>query len=169
MLNKTLRKAREACGLSQKELAEMVETHPTRISRIEAGGEMLGFDKTAAYAKALRVEQKLLVEGAAQALLEREGLRYRVKVKRGRPPKNIAKKMKQERQERGLSLLDVATALGVSRPRIVEIERGEKVMKISSAMKLASALGAPRKHFLQMALQDAVNSKCGNAFLVEVR
>lgn len=169
MLSKMLRKAREARGLSQKELAELVETHPTRISRIEAGGEMLGFDKTAVYAKALKVEQKLLVQGTAQAMLDREGLRYRVKVKKGRAPKNISQRMKRERQQRGLSLLDVANALGVSRPRIVEIERGGKVMKIASAVKLASALGAPRKRFLQFALQDAVNTKCGSSFLVELQ
>jgi transcriptional regulator with XRE-family HTH domain len=169
MLCNTLRKAREACGMSQKELAEIVETHPTRISRIEAGGEMLGFDKTAVYARALRVEQKLLVEGAAQAMLDREGLRFKVRVTKGRPQKNMAQQMKRERQDRGLSLLDVATALGVSRPRVVEIERGDKVMKISSAMRLASALGAPKRQILQMALQDAVNNKCGGTFLVEVR
>ncbi|MEN9579734.1 MAG: hypothetical protein RJA70_2743, partial [Pseudomonadota bacterium] len=34
---------------------------------------------------------------------------------------------------------------------------------------LASALGAPKRQFLQFALQDAVNNKCGGTFLVEIR
>lgn len=169
MLSDTLRKAREASGLSQRQLATLVSTHPTRISRIEAGTEMLGLERTGAYAKALGVEQNLLIEGAAQSMIHREGLRLKVRVSRGRPPRNLAQRIKVQRQQRGLSLLDVATTLGVSRPRIVEIERGDKVLKLASAIKLADALGASRRQFVEIALQAAVNQRCGYMFVVRVR
>jgi transcriptional regulator with XRE-family HTH domain len=169
MLSTTLRAAREASGLSQRQLATLVRTHPTRISRIEAGAEMLGLEKTGVYAKALGVEHAVLVQGAAQALVDRESLRYRVRVQRGRAPRNVCLRIKRDRQSKGLSLLDVATALRVSRPRVVEIERGDKVLKLASAVKLARALGGSRRSFVEMALQDAVNRRCGHQFLVSLK
>jgi transcriptional regulator with XRE-family HTH domain len=56
------------------------------------------------------------------------------------PPFNLGGNVRDFRDQRGLSQAQLAKMIGVSQPRIAEIERGEANPRLSTIAKLAKAL-----------------------------
>jgi transcriptional regulator with XRE-family HTH domain len=168
LISSTLRAARQSAGLNQRQLAELVRTHPTRISRIEAGGEMLGLEKTKQFASVLQSEHRLFAQSVLQSLLAQRGVMYCVKLRRGVRDVNIGAEVKKLRLEQKLSLRDVAAELDVAPPRVAEIERGHKLLQPDTAVAVAEVLGVDPAIVLELALQDTVNRQCGLGFRVQL-
>ncbi len=152
-----IRRAREQAGLDVDHVARKLQVQPYRVARIERGSEPISVELACAYAHAIGSNKRAIAEAALSQLLKREGLRYKIKVRRGSPLPDVGMRIKKLRHSQGLSFLDVATALGVSRPRVAQVERGDKVLKPSTAVKLADAMGVERKELLRLALQAALN------------
>lgn len=56
-----VRKAREAAGLAQDELAHMADIHPTYLSGVETGKRNITLNVLERVARALNVEEEALV------------------------------------------------------------------------------------------------------------
>lgn len=156
-VGETIQRARERAGLPVNHLARKLQVQPGRVARIERGREPISVELACAYAKAIGSNERAIAEAALAQLLQREGLRYKITVRRGAPIADVGMRIKKLRHSQGLSFLDVATALGVSRPRVAQVERGDKVLKPTTAVKLADAMGVERKELLRLALQAALN------------
>lgn len=64
------------------------------------------------------------------------------------PPIDLGGNVRDYRGQRGLSQAQLAKAIGVSQPRIAEIERGEANPRLSTIAKLAKALDVPVSELL---------------------
>lgn len=157
LVGEAIRRARVKAGLDVNQVARKLKVQPYRVSRIERGSEPISVELACAYAQAIGLNERAIAEAALTQLLRRDGLRYKVNVRRGLPVADVGMRIKKLRHSQGLSFLDVATALGVSRPRVAQVERGDKVLKPVTALKLADALGVERKEVLRLALQAALN------------
>ena len=83
----------------------------------------------------------------------------------------IGKQLKRIRQERGLTLDDVANLTEVSKPMLGQIERGQSSPTITTLWKIATGLKVPLSCFLQekktkysiadLSGQDAVSAENG--------
>ncbi|WP_337993623.1 XRE family transcriptional regulator [Lysinibacillus sp. CNPSo 3705] len=77
--------------------------------------------------------------------------------------RNLAFQLKKIRQQRQLSLDDVAKATGVSKAQLAQIEKGEANPTVSTIWKIAagmrtsfsSLLQAPTAHFMKYSSKDA--------------
>jgi transcriptional regulator with XRE-family HTH domain len=81
----------------------------------------------------------------------------------GDPPPNagweaivssIGPKLRELRQQFGLSLQHLASRSGVSAAAIHKVERGDMVPTITTLLKLAAALGRPLTYFVDDAVQE---------------
>lgn len=169
MLAELIIKRRQRLNLSQPELARRSGISRARIGDLERGKGLLGLERTAGLASALGVQQKALIELVLQAWLDEAEIENKVRV---RPKKvkavNTGAALKKLRLDSGVSLRAMARALGVSAPRVVELERGRKQITPLTAWYYADALGKDHKKWVQVALQDAVSRKCGNGFEVRL-
>jgi transcriptional regulator with XRE-family HTH domain len=127
MLADLIIKRRQRLNLSQPELARRSGISRARIGDLERGKGLLGLERTAGLASALGVQQKQLIELVLQAWLDEAEISNKVRV---RPKKvkalNTGAALKKLRLDSGVSLRAMARALGVSAPRVVELERGRK-------------------------------------------
>ena len=57
-----VRRRRAGCGLSQKQLAKVVQLHPTYVGMVERGARNVTLTVAVRLAKALRVALPLLIE-----------------------------------------------------------------------------------------------------------
>lgn len=62
---------------------------------------------------------------------------------------NIGQRLKSIRQSRNMTLEDVATLTGVSKPMLGQIERGQSTPTITILWKIATGLKAPLSSFLE--------------------
>lgn len=164
-----IKHARHRRGLSQVELAALVQTHPTRVSRLEGGRERLALHTAEVFSSVLRLNVTTMVREVLQQGLQVQRLPWRVSVRRGGPAKRACAAIRLTRLELGLSLTEMARALGVSPPRVAEIERGEKLLKLDSACKVARVLRLPERRVAQWVLQDAVSRACTTRLVVTLR
>lgn len=62
---------------------------------------------------------------------------------------NIGQRLKSIRQSRNMTLEDVATLTGVSKPMLGQIERGQSIPTITTLWKIATGLKTPLSSFLE--------------------
>jgi transcriptional regulator with XRE-family HTH domain len=92
---------------------------------------------------------------------------YKVSVsKRKSAEVNAGVELKRRRLDKGMPLRALARSLEVSAPRIVDLERGEKLIRPETAWWYADALGIDHEEPVRLSLQDAVNRECGLGFRV---
>jgi transcriptional regulator with XRE-family HTH domain len=169
MIGQLIKQAREAAGLTQLQLCEKLGTHNRRVSAWERGADGVSLDKTKLLADTLHVPQATLITGVLQHWLEMAEIDYEVTVaKRKSPNVNAGEELKRMRMDKGVALRALARALQVSAPRIVDLERGQKLIKPETAWWYADALGVDHEEPVRLALQDAVNRECGNGFRVSI-
>ena len=68
----------------------------------------------------------------------------------------------------GLTQLELAKKLGVSKQHVCDLEKGRKLVSPEKAAKYAKVLRHPARTLVQLALQDQVR-KAGLKFNVELR
>src|SRR5690606_22712588 len=100
--------ARKRAGLTQREVAVRVGTHPTRVSRLESGTEHRVHEKTQVFGAALDTEHRLVAQAALHAWLGARGQTYRVACRSGQRLGLTGAAVKRLRLEQGLSLRYVA-------------------------------------------------------------
>jgi transcriptional regulator with XRE-family HTH domain len=169
MLAELIIERRKRLNLSQPELARRSGISRARIGDLERGKGLLGLERTEGLASALGVQQRQLIELVMQGWLDDAEIEYKVKV-RGKKvrPVNTGEALKKLRLDSGVSLRAMARALEVSAPRVVELERGRKLITPLTAWYYADALGVDHKPWVRTALQDAAHRKCGAGFEVRV-
>lgn len=170
MIGTLIKEAREKAGLTQLELCERLGTHDRRVSAWERGADGVSLDKTQMLADVLKVPHAKLVAGVLQHWLNQAEIEYKVTVT---PKKvgavNAGAELKKLRLKSGIALRALARALNVSPPRVVDLERGHKLIKPETAWWYADALGVDHKEPVRLALQDAVNRECGKRFRVALK
>lgn len=160
---------RQRLNLSQPELARRSGISRARIGDLERGKGLLGLERTEGLASALGVQQKNLIELVLQAWLDEAEIPYKVKIRTKKvKAANTGAALKKLRLDSDVSLRAMARALGVSAPRVVELERGRKQITPTTAWYYADALEQDHKKWVQIALQDAVSRKCGPGFEVKL-
>lgn len=169
MIGALIKEAREAAGLTQLQLCEKMGTHNRRVSAWERGADGVSLDKTKLLADVLSVQHATLIAGVLQHWLKAAEIDYKVSVsKRKSAEVNAGVELKRRRLEKGMPLRALARSLEVSAPRIVDLERGEKLIRPETAWWYADALGIDHEEPVRLALQDAVNRECGVGFRVSL-
>ncbi len=169
MLAELIIERRQRLNLSQPELARRSGISRARIGDLERGKGLLGLERTLGLAEALGVQQRVLVELVLQGWLNEAEIEYTVKVRSKKvAAPNTGEALKNLRLKSGVSLRAMARSLEVSAPRVVELERGRKLITPLTAWYYADALGQDHKPWVRTALQDAVQRKCGPGFDVKL-
>ncbi len=169
MIGTLIKEARERAGLTQLELCEKLGTHNRRVSAWERGADGVSLDKTEALSRILGVPHAKLIAGVLQHWLDMAEIDYTVSVaKRKASEVNAGAELKKMRLKEGVALRALARNLEVSAPRIVDLERGHKLIKPETAWWYAEALGIDHMEPVRLALQDAVNRECGTGYKVSL-
>lgn len=169
MLAELIIERRQRLNLSQPELARRSGISRARIGDLERGKGLLGLERTAGLAEALGVQQRVLIELVLQGWLDEAEINYKVKVRSKKVPVvNTGEALKNLRLKSDVSLRAMARALEVSAPRVVELERGRKLITPLTAWYYADALSEDHKPWVRIALQDAVHRKCGTDLEVKL-
>jgi transcriptional regulator with XRE-family HTH domain len=169
MFGTLIKEARERAGLTQRDLAEMAQTTNFRVSTWERGAEGISLEKTEVLAKALNIPRAKLIAGVLQYWLDNAEIEYTVQVKNAKTTRvNTGAALKKMRLELGTALRALARTLEVAPPRVVDLERGNKLIKPETAWWYADALGVDHKEPVRLALQDAVQRECGLGYKVSL-
>lgn len=167
MFGTLIKEARERSGLTQRDLAELAQTTNFRVSTWERGAEGISLEKTEVLAKALNLPRAKLIAGVLQYWLDNAEIEYSVSVKNQKTTRvNTGEALKNLRLEKGVPLRGLARILEVAPPRVVDLERGNKLIKPETAWWYANALGVDHKEPVRLALQDAVQRQCGLGYKV---
>lgn len=167
MFGTLIKEARERAGLTQRDLAEMAQTTNFRVSTWERGAEGISLEKTEVLAKALNIPRAKLIAGVLQYWLDNAEIEYTVQVKPAKTTRvNTGASLKKMRLDQGTALRALARTLEVAPPRVVDLERGNKLIKPETAWWYADALGVDHKEPVRLALQDAVQRECGLGYKV---
>lgn len=167
MFGSLIKEARERVGLTQRALAELAQTTNFRVSTWERGAEGISLEKTEVLSKALNLPRARLIAGVLQYWLDNAEIAYQVTVKNQKTSRvNTGEALKKLRLEKGVPLRGLARALEVAPPRVVDLERGNKLIKPETAWWYANALGVDHKEPVRLALQDAVQRQCGLGYKV---
>jgi transcriptional regulator with XRE-family HTH domain len=170
MIGTLIKEARERVGLTQLELCEKLGTHDRRVSAWERGADGVSLDKTQMLSEVLKVPHAKLIAGVLEHWLSTAEIEYKVAVAPGKAAAvNAGAELKKTRLKEGVALRALARSLGVSPPRVVDLERGHKLIKPETAWWYADALGTDHKEPVRLALQDAVNRECGKRFKVSLK
>ena len=156
-LDKLVRKARDAAGLTQLEVAQATRTTVSRISRIERGSELLGFPKSARLAKCLKLDHKKVVTSILQSLLHRAELDdYEVRLlKAGKQRPRAGEEIARLRYASGKSVRQLAKDAGMLPSRVAKVENDQVlVLQPHTAARFADALEVERPSIVELALQD---------------
>ena len=70
----------------------------------------------------------------------------------------VAMFLKAFRAGEGLSQIEYARKLGLSRANLCDLEKGRKLISPERAAKLAKRIGVPEKVLIQLAIQDSLQS-----------
>lgn len=169
MFGELIKQARERAGLTQRDLAELTNTTNFRVSTWERGAEGISLEKTDVLAKALKLPRAKLLAGVLQYWLDNAEIDYTVSVRKQRVGKvNTGETLKRMRLAKGTPLRALARQLQVAPPRVVDLERGNKLIKPETAWWYADALGVDHKEPVRLALQDAVQRHCGSGYKVVI-
>lgn len=169
MIGQLIKHARESMGLTQIQLCERLRTHHRRVSAWERGADGVTLESTTALARVLHVPQAELIAAVLRQWLERAAIEYESSVSRRKSANvNAGKALRRLRLEQGITLRALARSLQVSAPRVVNLEHGRKVVRPETAWWYAEALGIEHREPVRLALQDAVDRKCGSGFCVSV-
>jgi plasmid maintenance system antidote protein VapI len=147
----------------------MANTTNFRVSTWERGAEGISLEKTEVLAKALKLPRAKLVAGVLQYWLDNAEIEYKVAVRNQKVGKvNTGATLKSMRLAKGTPLRALARELQVAPPRVVDLERGNKLIKPETAWWYADALGVDHKEPVRLALQDAVQRHCGAGYRVVI-
>lgn len=80
----------------------------------------------------------------------------------------LSRVLRSTREGEGLSQVQFAQKLGISKGHLCDIEHGRKVVSPARAAQFAKRLGYSVEQYVCLALQDELN-KAGLALLVDVR
>lgn len=169
MFGALIKEARERAGLTQRDLAELAQTTNFRVSTWERGAEGISLEKTDVLAKALKMPRAKLIAGVLQYWLDNAEIQYTVSIKNQKSGRvNTGAALKELRLAQGMPLRALARELQVAPPRVVDLERGNKLIKPETAWWYANALGVDHKEPVRLALQDAVQRQCGLGYKVVI-
>jgi transcriptional regulator with XRE-family HTH domain len=169
MFGALIKEARERAGLTQRDLAELAQTTNFRVSTWERGAEGISLEKTDVLADALKLPRAKLIAGVLQYWLDNAEITYTVSVKNQKSSKvNTGTALKELRLSQGMPLRALARELQVAPPRVVDLERGNKLIKPETAWWYANALGVDHREPVRIALQDAVQRQCGVGYKVTI-
>lgn len=65
--------------------------------------------------------------------------------------------LKAFRESEGLSQIEYARKIGLSRANLCDIEKGRKLISPERASKLSKKMGVPEKALIQLAIQDILH------------
>ena len=82
-------------------------------------------------------------------------------------PLTLGRYLRSIREGEGMTQVDFAQKLGVSKSHLCDIEKGRKPVSAARAAELAHTLGYSEKQFVQLALEDAVK-RAGLAYTVKI-
>lgn len=164
-----IREARQRAGLNQFQLAEMVGTTNSRVSTWERGAEGISLARTKRLADALRLDHAKLLRATLQHWLNTAEIEYTVRVRRGKEAHvNAGEALQRMRLKEGMALRALARALEVAPSRLVDLERGQKLVKPETAWWYADALGIDHRAAVEVCLQDAVRRAYPLTFRVTI-
>ncbi|NLG78888.1 MAG: helix-turn-helix transcriptional regulator [Firmicutes bacterium] len=131
-----VRAARKARGLTLVELASRARLSYSYLSEIERGAKTPSLDALTRLADALNLNKSELVE-----MSEEEGAQGI----------GLGDKLRLAREDRGMTLREVASAAGISSTYLSEIERGNVQPAVSVLKQLARVLHVPLSTFMSPA------------------
>ncbi|MBC7343689.1 MAG: helix-turn-helix transcriptional regulator [Clostridia bacterium] len=137
-----LRKLREERGMSLEELADRLDIPPDCMAEIERGTRHLSASTLAEVASLLGVETDYFTKKDADA--EQDAL---------------GAKLRQLRQQKGITLSQLSRQSGVSLAHISEIERGRGRASLKTLEKLAAVLDVPTSSLLRSQKEDSLGNK----------
>lgn len=137
-----LRKLREERGMSLDELADRLDIPPDCMAEIERGTRRLSASTLAEVASLLGVETDYFTKKDADA--EQDAL---------------GAKLRQLRQQKGITLSQLSRQSGVSLAHISEIERGRGRASLKTLEKLAAVLDVPTSSLLRSQKEDSLGNK----------
>lgn len=70
----------------------------------------------------------------------------------------LGSQLRTQRQRLGLTQMDLATALGTSRQYVWSVETGRQTVGPTQAARIARAVQAPEREFIELALQDMLRA-----------
>lgn len=143
-----VRKAREAAGLLQRDLAARVGLSADYIQQVEAGRDVPSRRTIAALAGALRVRQAELLHAASK----------------WKPPP-ISRTLRKLRKAAGLSVFKLAVRAGLTQNHVQAIETGRRLPSDEALRRLADALRVePATLTKDLSRTRAERPKCQRAF-----
>lgn len=137
-----IRELREEKGISLSELAEKVDLPISCLEDVEKGRRRLGVQTLKRIAISLGVKADILVSAdpGTGDDIEKETGEY--------ISSSAGRRIRQCREEKGLTLVECGKRAGISYTHISEIERGNVCPSLKTLEKLAVALGKPASYFL---------------------
>jgi len=143
LLGSEIRKLREKKGLTLAALAAEVDIPVSCLEDVENGRRCLGVNTLKKLARVLEVDagKFLNLVDAKGEKIEKETGEY-ISGSAGR-------KIRQVREEMGLTLVECSKRAGISYTHISEIERGNVCPSLKTLEKLAKALERPVSYFLK--------------------
>jgi transcriptional regulator with XRE-family HTH domain len=144
-IHQRIRFVRESLGVTQKRLADMTGFNPATISRLESGKTRLSAETIYKIEKALGVSLAVSAEellpkplvGVGNAPVGMSG-----GVLRKGPRRSVGAAIKSLRNERGMTQIELAVRVGVSRLTLRDWETGRHRPTLDSIQRLASVLKA---------------------------
>jgi transcriptional regulator with XRE-family HTH domain len=127
-------KCRDADDLTQAQLAEILKTEQTHISKIEHGQRNLTLDKLVAYLNRMGWGIFFVPRALSNSA---QNFDSSISVSR----KSIGKDLKQSRLSQKLSRETVAKELGMTRQGLAKIEHGKSNPNVSTLLAIAEACG----------------------------
>lgn len=138
-----IKRIRESKGISVEDLAREVGIPDACLEEVEKGKRRLGNQTLKKLTEALNIdeEQFSAFDQGSGEKIEKETGEY-ISYSAGR-------KLRQVREEQGLTLVECGKKAGISYTHISEIERGNVCPSLKTLDKLATALGKPVSFFLK--------------------
>ncbi|HHW06020.1 MAG TPA: transcriptional regulator [Clostridia bacterium] len=142
-LGSEIRKLREKKGLTLAALAAEVDIPVSCLEDVENGRRCLGVNTLRQLARVLEVDDTRFISLADTKgeKIERETGEY--------ISSSAGRKIRQVREEMGLTLVECSKRAGISYTHISEIERGNVCPSLKTLEKLAKALEKPVSYFLK--------------------
>lgn len=144
-LGDKIKKLREKKGMSLSVLASEVDIPASCLEDVEKGRKYLGIQTLKKLADVLNVDEdefiKLVNKTAEGEKIEKDSGEY--------ISNSAGRKLRQVREERGLTLVECGKKAGISYTHISEIERGNVCPSLKTLEKLANALEKPLSYFLK--------------------
>lgn len=144
-LGREIKKLREKNGMSIAALASAVDIPASCLEDVENGRRCLGLQSLRKLAAVLKVDEEKFI-----GLVNKETKGEKIEKDSGEYISSSAgRKLRQVREEMGLTLVECGKKAGISYTHISEIERGNVCPSLKTLEKLANALNKPLSFFLK--------------------